>query len=143
MSLFSLIKQKLGFTDDSQTPTIDMQRSATEPALNSQAPTAAHNATTGPSPMSGTDTPAVDIPAKLDGMASTHPEKLNWRTSIVDLLKLLELDSSLESRKSLAQELHCPSDKMADSAQMNMWLHRAVMRQLAEHGGNVPAELRD
>ena len=64
------------------------------------------------------------------------------RTSIVDLLKLLGLDSSLESRKELATELGCPQDKLADSAQMNIWLHRTVMHKLAEHGGTVPPELR-
>ena len=76
-------------------------------------------------------------------MANNHPEKLNWRTSIVDLLKLLGLDSSLAARKELATELGCPADKMGDSAQMNMWLHKAVLKRLAENGGNVPADLLD
>ncbi len=76
-------------------------------------------------------------------MAGNHLEKLNWRTSIVDLLKLLGLDSSLTARKELATELGCPADKMSDSAQMNMWLHKAVLKKLAENGGNVPAELLD
>ena len=83
------------------------------------------------------------VAAKLDGMAQNHPEKLNWRTSIVDLLKLLGLDSSLTARKELATELGCPADKMGDSAQMNMWLHKAVLNKLAENGGNVPADLLD
>jgi len=61
--------------------------------------------------------------------------------SIVDLLKLLGLDSSLEARKGLAAELGCPADKMADSAQMNTWLHKTVLQKLAENGGNVPKEL--
>ena len=85
----------------------------------------------------------MDVAAKLDGMAQNHPEKLNWRTSIVDLLKLLGLDSSLTARKELATELGCPADKMGDSAQMNMWLHKAVLNKLAENGGNVPADLLD
>ena len=76
-------------------------------------------------------------------MANNHPEKLNWRTSIVDLLKLLGLDSSLTARKELATELGCPADKMGDSAQMNLWLHKAVLKRLAENGGNVPADLLD
>lgn len=76
-------------------------------------------------------------------MANNHPEKLNWRTSIVDLLKLLGLDSSLTARKELATELGCPADKMDDSAQMNLWLHKAVLKRLAENGGNVPADLLD
>ena len=79
--------------------------------------------------------------AKLESMAATHSEQLNWRTSIVDLLKLLGLNSSLEARKELATELGCPPDKMADSAQMNMWLHKEVMKRLAEHGGTIPPEL--
>jgi len=76
-------------------------------------------------------------------MANNHPEKLNWRTSIVDLLKLLGLDSSLTARKELATELGCPADKMGDSAQMNLWLHKTVLKRLAENGGNVPADLLD
>ena len=83
----------------------------------------------------------VDVTAKLEQLASTHAEKLNWRVSIVDLLKLLGLDSSLAARKELATELHCPPDKMADSAQMNMWLHKTVLQKLAANGGKVPAEL--
>ena len=84
---------------------------------------------------------AVDVVAKLEGMAASHAEKLNWKTSIVDLMKLLGLDSSLAVRKELATELGCPADKMGDSAQMNMWLHKAVLQKLADNGGNIPAEL--
>jgi len=83
----------------------------------------------------------VDVVAKLEGMAAANPQKLNWRVSIVDLLKLLSLDSSLDARKGLATELGCPPDKMGDSAQMNMWLHKTVLRKLAENGGNIPKEL--
>lgn len=83
----------------------------------------------------------VDVAAKLESMAAAQGEPLNWRTSIVDLLKLLGLDSGLEARKELATELGCPADKMADSAQMNTWLHREVMKRLAEHGGTLPPEL--
>ena len=85
--------------------------------------------------------PGVDVVAKLEGLAASHKEKLNWKTSIVDLLKLLGLDSSLTARKELASELGCPAEKMADSAQMNMWLHKTVLKKLAENGGNVPKEL--
>jgi hypothetical protein len=83
----------------------------------------------------------VDVVAKLEGLAASHKEKLNWKTSIVDLLKLLGLDSSLTARKELANELGCPAQKMADSAQMNMWLHKTVLQKLAENGGNIPKEL--
>ena len=83
----------------------------------------------------------VDVVAKLEGLAAKHKEKLNWKTSIVDLLKLLGLDSSLAARKELATELGCPADNMNDSAQMKMWLHKTVMKKLAENGGNIPKEL--
>ena len=75
-------------------------------------------------------------------MAKNNPQKLNWRTSIVDLMKLLDLDSSLQARKSLADELHYSGDRN-DSASMNIWLHKQVMKKLAENGGKVPADLRD
>lgn len=83
----------------------------------------------------------TDVMAKLEGMARNTPETLHWQTSIVDLLKLLGLDSSLEARKDLAAELNCPPEKMSDSTQMNMWLHRAVLQKLAENGGKIPPEM--
>ena len=79
----------------------------------------------------------------MEQRAAANPQKLNWRTSIVDLLKLLEIDSSLAARKELATELGCPADLMADSAKMNMWLHKQVLQRLAANGGNVPKELLD
>ena len=85
----------------------------------------------------------VDVVAQLEKRAAASSEKLNWRTSIVDLLKLLDIDSSLTARKELATELGCPSHLMEDSAQMNMWLHKAVLAKLAANGGNVPADLLD
>jgi hypothetical protein len=84
----------------------------------------------------------VDVEAVLNGMAASNSQKLNWRTSIVDLMKLLNLDSSLEERKSLATELGYSGAKDG-SAEMNMWLHKAVMNKLAANGGKVPADLRD
>lgn len=84
----------------------------------------------------------VDVEAVLQQMATQQNQKLNWRTSIVDLMKLVGLDSSLENRKELAKELGYQGDT-ADSATMNVWLHKKVMSQLAAHGGKVPAELRD
>ena len=85
----------------------------------------------------------VDVEAKLEAMAQANPQQLNWRTSIVDLMKLLGMESSLAERKELANELGCPPERMADSAQMNVWLHKAVLRKLAENGGEVPASLLD
>ncbi|GGX96510.1 DUF3597 family protein [Massilia dura] len=84
----------------------------------------------------------VDVEAILNGKAQQSGQPLNWRTSIVDLLKLLDLDSSLQSRKELAQELHYTGDT-GDSATMNVWLHRQVMNKLAANGGKVPADLKD
>ena len=82
----------------------------------------------------------VDVEAVLTQRAAQKKEKLNWRQSIVDLMKLLDLDSSLAARKQLAQELHYTGDTN-DSATMNIWLHKQVMLKLAENGGKVPADL--
>jgi hypothetical protein len=84
----------------------------------------------------------VDVEAVLNGMAANNSEKLNWRTSIVDLMKLLNLDSSLQERKELATELGYTGAKDG-SAEMNLWLHKQVMNKLAANGGKVPADLKD
>lgn len=84
--------------------------------------------------------PEVDVESILNNMSGAAG--LNWRTSIVDLLKLLNLDSSLDSRKELAKELNYSGDT-SDSASMNIWLHRQVMNKLAANGGKVPADLKD
>jgi hypothetical protein len=130
MGLFGTILEKLGLSKSTA-------QAAPQPAPSSLAPTASQPAAPpAPKPMA-----AVDVVAKLEGLAASHKEKLNWKTSIVDLLKLLGLDSSLTARKELATELKCPTDKMADSAQMNMWLHKTVLNKLAENGGNIPKDL--
>lgn len=85
---------------------------------------------------------AVDIEQVLNGLAEKNPQKLNWRTSIVDLMKLVGMESSLQERKDLADELGYTGDK-ADSAKMNMWLHKEVMKRMAQNGGKVPANLLD
>ncbi|MFC0710362.1 DUF3597 domain-containing protein [Azorhizophilus paspali] len=131
MGLFSNILNSLGFGSK---------------ARSEEAPTSAPPSTptpAGPTPTASTTTNGgpVDVVGKLEDLAARHPEKLNWKTSIVDLLKLLDLDSSLQARKELAGELGCPPEKMGDSAQMNTWLHKAVLQKLAENGGNVPPEL--
>jgi len=84
--------------------------------------------------------PQVDIEATLNKLAADNKEKLDWKHSIVDLMKLVGMDSSLAARKDLADDLHYTGDKN-DSAKMNMWLHKEVMRKLAENGGKVPADL--
>jgi len=83
----------------------------------------------------------VDVEAVLNALAAKNPEKLDWRRSIVDLMKLLNLDSSLGARKQLAKELNYTGDTN-DSASMNIWLHKQVMTKLAENGGKVPADLK-
>ena len=115
---------------------------STPPAATNQAPPA-----TAPVPTASPAAPSaamqeVDVEAVLNGMSQQSAEKLNWRTSIVDLLKLLDLDSSLTARKELAKELHFSGD-VNDSATMNIWLHKQVMIKLAANGGKVPAELKD
>ena len=85
---------------------------------------------------------AVDIEAVLTAKAAQAGQKLNWRTSIVDLMKLVGMESSLAERKELAAELGYTGDT-SDTATMNIWLHKQVMKKLAENGGKVPADLLD
>lgn len=84
----------------------------------------------------------IDVEAILAAEAAKAGQPLNWRTSIVDLMKLLDIDSSLDNRKELAQELGYTGE-LNGSAEMNIWLHKAVMRELAANGGKVPADLTD
>jgi hypothetical protein len=83
----------------------------------------------------------VDVAAVLDGLAAKNAQKLDWKHSIVDMMKLLDMDSSLSARKELASELHYSGDTN-DSGAMNIWLHKQVMQKLAENGGKVPDELK-
>ena len=82
----------------------------------------------------------IDVAAVLDGLAAKNPEKLDWKHSIVDLMKLVGMDSSFSARKQLAAELHYSGDPN-DSASMNVWLHKEVLKKLSENGGKVPQEL--
>ncbi|MDD1650115.1 MAG: DUF3597 domain-containing protein [Methylococcaceae bacterium] len=118
MSIFSSILSKLG---------IGKAEAAEAPAATAGTSTA---------PVS-----TVDVLAKLEGLAAAHAEKLNWKTSIVDLLKVLGLDSSLTARKELGKELGYPGSVEGDSAALNIWLHKTVLQKLAENGGNIPPEL--
>ena len=99
-------------------------------------PSTTTGAAAGAAPMS-----EVDVEAVLTKLASENKEKLDWRKSIVDIMKLLNLDSSLTARKELAKELGYTGD-MNDSATMNIWLHKQVMQKLAANGGKVPADLK-
>ena len=134
MGLLNTILSKLGFGHhDDAAPASDIAPAV--PAPSADAPSAA------PAAPSVTAISEVDVVAKLDQLAAANPQKLNWKVSIVDLLKLLDLDSSLDARKGLATELNCPSELMNDSAQMNMWLHKTVLQKLADNGGNIPKDL--
>ena len=132
MSILASILSKLGYGPARAT--------TPAPANPSAPPPAAATPTTAALP-APTAITVVDVVGQLEALAAKNPEKLNWRVSIVDLMKLLGLDSSFSARKQLAVELDCPTDKMADSAQMNMWLHQTVLQKLAANGGNVPTEL--
>lgn len=126
MGLFSTILEKLGFGH--------------APA-QAAAPSPSQSAATPKAPAAPQAMGVVDVVGKLEKLAASNQQQLNWKTSIVDLLKLLGLDSSLTARKTLATELGCPAEKMSDSAQMNMWLHKTVLQKLADNGGNIPKEL--
>ena len=116
-------------------------------AATASAPAADAAAAPSPAPSAPAPAPAaapaaaVDVTVIMDGLAAQSSERLDWRRSIVDLMKLLNLDSSLAARKELAQELSYTGDTN-DSASMNIWLHKQVMTKLAENGGKVPDELR-
>jgi hypothetical protein len=85
--------------------------------------------------------PSVDVAAVLDDLSDKTTEKLDWRHSVVDLMKLLSLDSSLAARKELAKELHYDGDT-SNSASMNIWLHKQIMAKLAANGGKLPEDLK-
>jgi hypothetical protein len=116
-------QQTAGESTRSQTP-----RAEAPPAPGAAAPDAPAPAAT------------VDVTAILDDLASKNPEKLDWRRSIVDLMKLVGMDSSLAARKELAKDLNYSGDT-SDSATMNVWLHKVVIRKIADNGGKVPDEL--
>ena len=148
MSIFTSILEKLGL----HKPAAPAAQAAPAPAAK---PAAGPMPTTSPAftpkPMAVPDSavPAprptpmamVDVVGKLEKMASDHPG-LDWKVSIVDLLKMLGIDSSLNARKELATELGCPADLMGgDYAKMNIWLHKTVLQKIADNGGNIPQSL--
>ena len=132
MSLFSTILEKIGIGKHAASPA---EAAPTAPTAGAAPVTPQTSAPTTTAAIS-----EVDVASKLEALASQQGGQLNWRTSIVDLLKLLNIDSSLAARKELAAELHY-TGSTDDSAAMNIWLHSAVMKKLAENGGKVPADL--
>ena len=141
MSIFSSILAKIF---PSSHPAVTTPAAVPAGTSATPATTAAAQTTSSPvaAPAQATALPPVDVEKILTERAASNAEKLNWRTSIVDLMKLLGLDSSLGARKSLATELHFSGD-MNDSATMNIWLHKQVMNKLAQNGGKVPNDLKD
>ena len=149
MGLFNTILQKLGFMKDKAVEAV-----AGETAAAAEAPAAPAEAapveaaaveTVAAAAPAAADAPpeTVDVVAVCEALAAKNPQKLNWRTSIVDLMKLLGMDSSLANRKELAKELGCPENLIGgDYSQMNVWLIKAVMKKLAENGGKVPEDLK-
>jgi len=130
MSLFDTLKNAIFGHASSAAPTAP---AAPKPAPASAAPS--------PPPSSAPPPKEVDVEAVLNQLNAKSPQKLNWQTSIVDLMKLVGMDSSLQHRKELAAELGYKGDTN-DSAAMNVWLHKAVMQKLAANGGKVPDTLK-
>jgi hypothetical protein len=132
MSIFGTLMSKImGRSHDAPAPTATP---AAAPAANKPA---------APAPVApAAAPPVVDVEAVLEGLASKYSHKVNWRYSIVDLMTLLGMDSSLSQRRELAHELGYTGDT-SDTATMNIWLHKQVLKKLAENGGKVPADLLD
>ncbi|TAN04339.1 MAG: DUF3597 domain-containing protein [Rhizobiaceae bacterium] len=116
-------------------------QAAEQAAPASAAPAPSPAAPAAPSAAPAAPASPVDVAAVMEKAVAAKGQKLNWRTSIVDMMKALDLDSSLTARKELADELGYTGDK-SDSATMNIWLHKALMKKLAENGGKVPADLQ-
>jgi uncharacterized protein DUF3597 len=137
MSLFDTIKNAIFGHSAAAAAPAQSASTATQGSASASAATPASQQ----SQAAPAASPPVDVEAVLSGLAAKNPQKLNWQTSIVDLMKLLNLDSSLQNRQQLAKELGY-GENMADSAAMNIWLHRQVMQKLAQSGGKVPASLQ-
>jgi hypothetical protein len=143
MGLFSNLMSKI--FSHAPAPTVAaVSTSATQPTPGTQAAAAPSSATAAPAAKTpstpGAAVQVVDVAVILDGLAAKNAEKLDWKRSIVDLMKLVGMDSSFGARKQLATELKYTGDPN-DSASMNIWLHKEVLRKLSENGGKVPPEL--
>ena len=137
MGLLSDLMSKIFSHAATATP-VSGSPSAAQPGAATPAAPAVQSAATATAPAAPPKT--VDVAAILDGLAAKNPEKLDWKRSIVDLMKLVGMDSSFGARKQLATELHYTGDPN-DSASMNIWLHKEVLVKLSENGGKVPQEL--
>ncbi|CDN54820.1 Hypothetical protein RG1141_CH24830 [Neorhizobium galegae bv. officinalis bv. officinalis str. HAMBI 1141] len=144
MGIFDKIKNAIwgGHAEAAQSATPAEPLKPAAPVSASAAPMANPTPIPSAAPAAPSSSAPVDITPILDAAVKKSGQKLDWRKSIVDLMKALDLDSSLTARKELAAELHYTGDTN-DSATMNVWLHKALMKKLAENGGKVPAELAD
>ncbi|MEW9616220.1 DUF3597 domain-containing protein [Shinella sp. S4-D37] len=146
MGIFSSIKEKLfGKAEEKPAQTVTAEAVKPVTADMSATPTVSNEAvatSTGSQPVAATASQPVDVAAILDAAVAKNGQKLDWRRSIVDMMKALGMDASLQERKELADELGYTGDK-SDSASMNIWLHKALMKALADNGGKVPADLLD
>jgi hypothetical protein len=143
MSLFETLKNAIFGHAGSAAATAPSNVNSPDRAAGSQ-PVTPNAAPARPQNPPGSTSPApasVDVEVILDQLNAKSQQKLNWRTSIVDLMKLVGMDSSIQHRKELAVELGYKGDA-SDSASMNIWLHREVMKKLAANGGKVPADLQ-
>ena len=141
MSIFGTIMSKiLGRTPTSPAATVQAAPSAQAGTTTAAAAPAATPAP--PSAASTPPGPPVDVAAVLNALNDKATQELDWKHSIVDLMKLLSLDSSLAARKELAKELHYGGDT-GDSATMNVWLHKQIMVNFAANGGKLPDELKN
>ena len=146
MSFFNKILSAIGLGKKAEAaenkPAAQPAQTATATATAPAAPAQAAAAPSAPAAPAVKAIAEVDVVSQLEAKSKAAGGKLNWKNSIVDLLKLLDLDSSLAARKELAQELNCPADKIGgDYSQMNIWLHKAVIQKIAENGGNIPKEM--
>ncbi|MCX7285258.1 MAG: DUF3597 domain-containing protein [Novosphingobium sp.] len=138
MSIFGKIMDAISWKGSRPTQTGQTPKPAATAPQAAPAPSAAPTQT--PPAQAAPAAAPLDVEANLAEMA--QGKNLNWRTSIVDLMKLLDIDSSLSNRKELAQELGY-TGALDGSAEMNIWLHKATMRKLAQNGGKIPADLTD
>jgi 3-oxoacyl-ACP reductase-like protein len=153
MGIFSTILEKLGLKKDQAASAPAAKPATAAPTATAAAPAAQPAASAKPAasvkPADPVFTPTanfhpnaiseVDVVKHLEKLSAGS--NLDWKVSIVDLLKLLDIDSSREARNELAKELGCPADLMSDSAKMNVWLHKTVLQKIAENGGNIPQSL--
>jgi Tfp pilus assembly protein FimV len=157
MSIFSTILEKLGIhkpaapaapaTAKPTTPVApgasakldQMAQSHPGPVLTPQRPVSAP--VPAPIPAKSAEIPMVDVVSKLNGLAKASPIELDWKVSINDLMVLLGMDHSAEAIKELAVELGCPESELGDSYKRNVWTHKALLKKIAENGGNIPQNL--